>query len=137
MISIAGDLSALEAFADWIEDLDGRSTAVTQRMTEVMAELTDERFLQRNEPNGTAWAPRKYVYRHPPLQKTGRLRSSFTRRWTADTATVSNATEYASYQFDGTARITARPVFPGDGDLPDTYMDRFRKIVEDEFGYEP
>lgn len=42
---------------------------------EARAEVRD-RFARREAPDGTAWAPRKHRYAHPPLELTGRLRRS-------------------------------------------------------------
>ena len=67
-----------------------------------------DNFIQQGRPK--KWAPRKQTYSHPPLDKTGKMKSSIDQKPIPNGVSVgTRGIFYAGFQQKGTKKMVARP----------------------------
>jgi len=92
-------------------------------------------FDRRGRSTGEAWAPRKRRYRHPILEKTGRMRRSATTEGAAGhvegignrEAHSGTSVFYSIFHQLGTSKMVARPF----EELPDSAVDAMEEVLVD------
>lgn len=77
-----------------------------------------------------SWPERKYKYAWPILQKTGKLRRSFSREVNKRDASIENKVEYAKYHQFGTPRLPIRRII----DVTDDMGTFAQKVINDYIG---
>jgi phage gpG-like protein len=96
--------------------------------------LISEGFEARQAPDGKAWAKRADDKPHPILEETGKMR----RGWRVITSpkgiTAKNKVKHTRFHQFGTRTMTARPMVPMRGRLPDKWRVAILKSAKNAVG---
>ena len=132
-IKLTGDDAALRGLLAAIKAF-GQGAVVREaakKLAPVLQELGDRPWQRRADPDGAPWAPRKRVYPHPILEKTGRTRTSLRSRAVGTSVVTTVTPPFARFHQTGTRKMAARPIFPTRNTLPPVWAARVRKTITD------
>lgn len=113
-ISIEVDGQQLIAFDRILMNRWRRANSLRQplrQIAEYMLDEIDRNFDGKGMVFGVKWRRRKRSYRHPILNKTGKMRSGFTSNVSATKAVIRNKTPYFKYHQLGTRKMAARKMW--------------------------
>jgi phage gpG-like protein len=106
-------------FQQQLNKFKDKISSLTNLVEEVIIEVSKEiekdvasKFAKGKDPEGTSWKPRKFNYAWPILNKTGRLNSSRTVKFTNSSFSIAYSVPYAVFHQNGTKHIARRMLVP-------------------------
>lgn len=130
-IRLVGSHRTLEGWIRKLQTAMKTMPEISDSLAEESITLVSDGFRKGVDPYGGKWAARKSGGSGALLVDTGALRSSYHQ--TAGGAggfTISSGVAYSDYHQDGTSRMSARRMVPGD-DVPSRWRESYDEVVEE------
>ena len=119
-VTVTGDTVVIDTMNGIVNKGENLAPAFSD-IAEMMLESHNANFKAQGTRFGSQWPPRAHVYPWPILEKTGKMKKSFTATSNATEAVIANSTKYYRFHHLGTRRLPQRNLIglAGDGGKTD------------------